>query len=79
MICSMYQATTLEDVFAQYRLNAICNDCGRCKELDVGQLVDRYGKAFEVPRLKMIVKCTKCGSPHGCVIHLGTLVDVKMG
>lgn len=28
-------AATLGSVFEKYKLNAICHDCGRCKELDV--------------------------------------------
>jgi len=27
-------AATLGSVFEKYKLNAICNDCGRCKELE---------------------------------------------
>ena len=72
-------AATLGSVFERYKLNAICNDCGRSVELDVAALKDKYGKAFEVPRLARMVKCTECGSPHGCVVHLGDLLDVKMG
>ena len=72
-------AATLGSVFERYKLNAICNDCGRCKELDVAALKDKYGDDFEVPRLAKMVKCTECGSPHGCVVHLGNLYDPKMG
>jgi len=42
-------AATLGSVFEKYKLNAICNDCGRCKELDVAALKDKYGDDFEVP------------------------------
>jgi len=72
-------AATLGSVFERYKLNAICNDCGRSKELDVAALKDKYGDDFGVPRLSKMVKCTKCGSPHGCVVHLGNLYDPKMG
>ena len=72
-------AATHGSVFKRYKLNAICNDCGRSKELNVATLKDRYGDDFEVPLLSKMVKCTKCGSPHGCVVHLGNLYDPKMG
>ena len=72
-------APTLGSVFERYKLNAICNDRGRSKELDVAALKDKYGNDYKIPRLSKMAKCTKCGSPHGCVVHLGNLVDVKMG
>ena len=72
-------AATLGSVFERYKLNAICNACGRSKELDVAALKEKYGDDFEVPRLSKMVKCTKCDSPHGCVVHLGNLVNPKMG
>ena len=72
-------AATLGSVFEKYKLNAICHDCGQSKELDVAALKDKYGDDFEIPRLSKVVKCRKCGSPLGCVVHLGNLVDVKMG
>ena len=75
----MYEPATLGDVFNQYRLNAVCNDCGRCKELDVGHLKDRYGENFEVPRLSKMAKCKECGSPHGCAVQLGNLENTRMG
>jgi len=49
-----YEATICGDVFGEYRLNVVCNDCGRSKELDVGQLMKKYGKDFEIPRLSAI-------------------------
>ena len=72
-------AATLGSVFEKYKLNAICNDCGRSKELDIAALKDKYGDDFEVPRLAKMVKCTECGSPQGCVVLPGNLVDPKMG
>ena len=72
-------AATLGSVFERYKLNAICNDCGRCKELDVTALKDKYGDDFEIPRLNEILKCTKCPSPNGSVVQLGNLKTVKMG
>ena len=71
-------AATLGSVFERYKLNAICNDCGWSKELDVAALKDKYGDDFEVPRLASMTKCAKCDTPHGCVVHLGNLVDPKM-
>ena len=49
-----YEATIGGDDFGEYRLNVVCNDCGRSKELDVGQLMKKYGKHFEIPRLSAI-------------------------
>ena len=72
-------AATLGSVFERYKLNAICNDCGRCKELDVTALKDKYGDDFEIPRLSKMVKCTNCESPNGGVVHLGNLHSPKMG
>ena len=45
---------TLGSLFGKYKLNASCNDYGRSKELDVGQLMKKYGKDFEIPRLSAI-------------------------
>ena len=53
-------AATLGSVFERYKLNATCHDCGQSKELDVGQLKDKYGVDFEIPRLNEMIKCTKC-------------------
>ena len=72
-------AATLGSVFEKYKLNAICNDCGRSKELDVAALIEKYGDDFEVPRLSKMAKCTKCESPNGGVVHLGNLHSPKMG
>ena len=72
-------AATLGSVFERYKLNAICNDCGRAKELDLPSLIGKFGLDFEVPQLSKMAKCTECGSPHGCAIHLGNIYDPKMG
>jgi hypothetical protein len=72
-------AATLGSVFERYKLNATCHDCGQSKELDVGQLKDKYGEDFEVPRLSKMVKCTKRPSPNRSVVQLGNLKTVKMG
>ena len=72
-------AVTLGSVFEKYKLNAICHDCGQSKELDVAALKDKYGDDFEIPRLSKMVKCTKCESPNGGVVHLGNLYNPKMG
>ena len=69
----MFEPATLRDIYETYRLNAICNDCGRCRELEVAGLMDRYGDNFEVPRLTKMVKCSECGSEHGCAVQLGLL------
>ena len=69
-------AATLGSVFGRYKLNAICNDCGRSKELDVAALKDKYGADFEVPRLAKMAKCTKCESPNGCRVRLGNIFDL---
>ena len=70
---------TLGSVFERYKLNATCYDCGQSKELDVGQLKDKYGEDFDIPRLNEMLKCTKCPSPNGSVVQLGNLKTVKMG
>ena len=72
-------AATLGSVFENYKLNAICHDCGRSKELDVSHLKDRYGENFEIPRLSEMAKCKECGSPHGCAVQLGNLENTRMG
>ena len=72
-------AATLGSVFENYRLNATCHDCGQSKELDVGQLMEKYGEDFEIPRLNKMLKCTKCPSPNGSVVQLGNLFSPKMG
>ena len=69
-------AATLGSVFEKYKLNAICNDCGRSKALDVPALKDKYGDDFEVPRLSKMAKCTKCESPNGCRVRLGNIFDL---
>ena len=72
-------AATLGSVFERYKLNATCHDCGQSKELDVGQLKDKYGEDFEIPRLNEMLKCTKRPSQNGSVVQLGNLKTVKMG
>ena len=72
-------AATLGSVVEKCKLNATCHDCGQSKELDVGQLMEKYGKDFEIPRLNKMLKCTKCPSPNGSVAQLGNLKIVKMG
>ena len=72
-------AATLGSVFGNYKLNATCNDCGRTRELDIGALKEKYGEDFEIPRLNKMVKCSECGSPNGCGVHLGNVETVKMG
>ena len=69
-------AATLGSVFEKYKLNAICNDCGRSKELNVAALIEKYGDEFEVPRLSKMAKCTKCESPNGCRVRLGNIFDL---
>ena len=72
-------AVTLGSVFEKYKLNAICNDGERSKELDVAALKDKYGDDFEVPRLNRMIKCTNCESPNGGVVNLGNFHNPKMG
>ena len=72
-------AATLGSVFERYKLNATCHGCGQSKELDVGQLKDKYGEDFEIPRLNEMLKCTKRPSQNGSVVQLGNLKTVKMG
>ena len=69
-------AATLGSVFEKYKLNTVCNDCGRSKELDVAALKDKSGDDFEVPRLSKMAKCTKCESPNGCRVRLGNIFDL---
>ena len=69
----MSEPATLGYVLGQYKLNAVCLDCGRCVELAVPELIEKYGEDFEVPRLSKMAKCTECGSPHGCGVDLGLL------
>ena len=76
---STLNAATLGSVFQKYKLDAICNDCGRSRELDVAALKEKYGDDFEVPRLSKLAKCTKCESPNGSVVHLGNFHNPKMG
>ena len=52
-------AATLGSVFERYKLNATCHDCGQSKELDVGQLMEKYGEDFEIPRPNRMVKCSR--------------------
>ena len=72
-------AATLGSVIEKYKLNATCHDCGQSKELDIGQLMEKFGEDFEIPRLNQMLKCTKCPSPNGSVAQLGNLKIVKMG
>ena len=37
----MSEPATLGYVLGQYKLNAVCLDCGRCVELDVPELIVR--------------------------------------
>ena len=59
-------AATLGSVFEKYKLNAICHDCGRSKELDVAALKDKYGDDLK----KIMEKCTcKSGYHEGEIIN----------
>ena len=71
----MSEPATLGYVLGQYKLNAVCLDCGRCVELDVPELMEKYGEDFEVPRLSKMAKCTECGSLQGCGVDLGLLAS----
>ena len=71
-------AATLGSVFGNNGLNATYHDCGQSKELDVGQLMEKCGEDFEIPRLSKMAKCTVCGSPTGCAVQLGNLKTVRM-
>ena len=72
-------AATLGSVFENYRLNATCHDCGQSRELDVGQLMEKYGEDFEIPHLSKMAKGTVCGSLTGCAVQLGNLETVRIG
>ena len=71
----MSEPATLGYVLGQYKLNAVCLDRGRCVELDVPELIEKYGKDFEVPPLSKMAKCTEFGSPHGCGVDLALLAS----
>ena len=66
----MASFVTLGEIFNRYKLNAICLDCSRSKELDVGELIDLYGKQFQIPMLSRIYRCSVCSSPNGCAVDL---------
>lgn len=55
---------TLRDIAGRERLFAQCDRlvCEHFRELDVGDLMARYGADFELAELRRRVKCSKCGA-----------------
>ncbi|MDP7100836.1 MAG: hypothetical protein QF503_06760, partial [Rhodospirillales bacterium] len=51
------------------RLLAICNHCAHTVELNLNQLIMKYGREYPVPGLKLKLKCTRCGS-DSCAVQL---------
>ena len=60
-------ATILND-----RLLAICNRCANTVELNVGKLIEKFGRDYEVPDLKKHLRCTRCES-DSCAVQLALL------
>ena len=50
-----------------YGLKVCCNGCSRFSDLDVNQLVERYGLGMELPSIGQRAKCTECGHKGGRV------------
>jgi DNA-directed RNA polymerase subunit RPC12/RpoP len=56
------------------RLLAICNHCVNTVELNKRQLIEKYGRGYEVPELKKHLRCTRCGS-RSCAVQLALPED----
>jgi DNA-directed RNA polymerase subunit RPC12/RpoP len=56
------------------RLLAICNHCAHTVELNVRQLIEKYGRDYEVPAIKRHLRCTRCGS-DSCAVQLALPED----
>ena len=52
-----------------YGLTVCCSGCHRFSDLDVDQLVKRYGHDMELPTIGQSARCTECG-------HKGARVQV---
>jgi len=61
---------TLDNV-AKYnsRLLAICDECAHTVELSVDALIKAHGHDYEVPRIKMQLRCTRCQS-DSCAVQV---------
>lgn len=41
---------------------AWCEDCSHHAVLPIRSLVERLGESFPVPRIKLVILCSQCGS-----------------
>ena len=48
-------------------LRVFCDSCVRCVDLDVTDLLDRYGKSMSLPEIGARSRCTACGTKGGSV------------
>jgi hypothetical protein len=54
------------------RLLAICNHCAHTVELNKRQLIEKFGRDYEVPVIKKHLRCTRCES-DSCAVQLALL------
>jgi len=67
-------ATLANIITNNYRLLAICNHCSHTVELNLNQLIKKYGREYPVPGIKSKLKCTRCGSVS-CAVQLALPED----
>jgi len=56
------------------RLLATCIYCAHTVELNLNQLIKKYGREYPVPGIKSKLKCTRCGS-DSCAVQLASPED----
>lgn len=63
----MLPATLANLVANENGLRVFCDNCGRCVDLNVSLLVDRYGPAMPLPEIGRRSCCTACHQKGGSV------------
>mgnify|MGYP001327153505 CR=1 FL=1 len=61
------QATLAQVRHAGNRLNISCDGCGKYRQVDPADLIERLGDAFPIPRLKRVLRCQLCGAKQADV------------
>lgn len=63
-------ATLGEVVDSGNELWAVCNGCGHGRNLDLVNLVNRFGRSRPVPSLRQVFRCQRCGSRSVGVVRV---------
>ena len=53
---------TLNDLIESFHLHAICENCQRNTQLDIGELIERLGGETQVKQIKTRLQCSICNA-----------------